>query len=63
MAVFKEACEVLGMPLDPAKKDGPARVITFLGIELDTRSMVVRLPEKRLKALKRMVGEGGGVKC
>ncbi len=62
MAVFKEACEVLGMPLEPAKETGPAQVITFLGMELDTRSMVVRLPEKRLKALKRMLREWRGMK-
>ncbi len=62
MAVFKEACEVLGMPLDPAKEEGPAQVITFLGMELDTRSMVVRLPEERLKALKRMLREWRGMK-
>ncbi len=38
-------------------------VITFLGMELNTRrSMVMRLPEERLKALKRMLREWRGMK-
>ncbi len=32
-----EACEVLGMPLDAKKEEGPAVVLTFLGIELDVQ--------------------------
>ncbi len=32
-----KACEVLGMPLDAKKEEGPAVVLTFLGIELDAQ--------------------------
>ena len=37
-------CEELGLLLAMEKLDGPAQVITFLGIELDSANMQIRLP-------------------
>ncbi len=62
MEAFKEACAVLGMPLDAKKEEGPAEVLTFLGIELDTRKLEVRLPRERLKELKKKLWEWRGRK-
>ncbi len=57
LKAFKDSCERLGMPLDPGKEKGPAEVITFLGMELDSRNMVVRLPEDKLRGLRKKLGE------
>ena len=37
------------MPLAPEKQDGPAEVLTFLGIEIDTIRQELRLPAKSWK--------------
>ncbi len=44
MSIFKETCRRLGMPLDENKEEGPSEVLTFLGMEIDTVKMEVRLP-------------------
>ena len=44
MAVFKETCQRLGMPLDENKEENPSEVLTFLGMEIDSVKMEVRLP-------------------
>ena len=41
-------CRRLGVPVAPAKCAGPTSVLTFLGFELDTNCMVVRLPQEKL---------------
>ncbi len=62
LKAFKDSCERLGMPLDPGKEEGPAEVITFLGMELDSRNMVVKLPEDKLRGLRKKLGEWRGMK-
>ncbi len=47
-AVMHETCDKLGLPPEPAKDDGPATCITFLGIDIDTVAMELRLPEDKL---------------
>ncbi len=46
LRMFKETCERLGMPLDEKKTEGPTEVITFLGIEIDSINMELRLPQR-----------------
>ena len=41
----------------PEKQDGPAEVLTFLGIEIDTVRQELRLPTNKLERLLRMVDE------
>ena len=36
------------MPLDESKEEGPSEVLTFLGTEIDTAKMEVRLPQEKL---------------
>jgi hypothetical protein len=43
MSVFSTVCDELGVPLAAEKTIGPATVIIFLGLEIDTNEMVVRL--------------------
>lgn len=41
----------LGIPLEPAKLEGPATCLTFLGIEVDTMTLQLRLPSEKLARL------------
>ena len=47
-----EVCEQLGLPMEPKKDEGPATAITFLGIELDSVAMEIRLPPEKLDRLR-----------
>ena len=53
-------------PVAPDKVVGPATTLTFLGIELDSVSMVMRLPKPKLERLKaslsRWLGRGSARK-
>ena len=40
---------MLGAPIGPGKCEGPSTCITYLGIELDTQSIEMRLPAEKLK--------------
>ena len=48
MALMHETCEQAGLPLEPSKTQGPSDKLTFLGIELDSTAMEIRLPEDKL---------------
>ena len=47
-----QLCEVLGVPVAEEKTEGPAKVITFLGIEVDSGHMQLRLPQDKLENLR-----------
>ena len=47
--------EQLGIPVAVDKLEGPAPVITFLGIELDTIKGITRLPTRKLEELQSLV--------
>ena len=49
-------CADLGVPLALDKLEGPAQCLTFLGIELDTRAGVMRLPQDKLARLRGLLG-------
>ena len=53
LAIF----ERLQVPVASHKLEGPAQCITFLGIEVDTQAMALRLPRPKLDELKRLVYE------
>ena len=50
LALVKWA-EWLGFPLVVEKVEGPSTTLTFLGIEIDTNALILRLPEEKLVAL------------
>jgi len=62
MEVFKETCLRLGMPLDPNKEEGPSTVLTFLGIEIDSVKLEVRLPQEKLSELNNLLARWRGMK-
>ena len=49
--------DLLGIPLVTDKIKGPACIITFLGITLDTLQMELRLPEEKIQRLKLLIEE------
>ena len=48
-------CEQLGLPVEPEKDEGPTTTLSFLGIELDSNAMEVRLPEQKLIRLHKLL--------
>ena len=48
LSKFKHVCDLLGVPLAPEKTQGPATLLPFLGIDLDTRLMQATLPEDKV---------------
>ena len=52
METMAAVCAEAGLPIEPSKTVGPATMITFLGMELDSLEGVIRLPEDKLRALK-----------
>ncbi len=53
--VMSHMCERLGVPLAPEKCEGPTTCLTFLGIEIDTVALELRLPAQKLVHLRRLV--------
>ncbi len=62
LQVFRKKCMRLGMPLDENKTEGPAEVITFLGIEIDSINMELRLPQEKLSELLNLLKKWRGMK-
>ena len=58
--------EELGIPLEPSKLEGPATCLSFLGIEVDTVALQLRLPPEKLlrltEILETALGEESVVK-
>ena len=52
LEVTLRVCERLGVPLAKEKLEGPTECLTFLGIELDTRAGILRLPEDKLGRIR-----------
>ena len=50
LSVFED----VGLPIAPSKLEGPTK-LTFLGIEIDTITMTIRLPAGKLAALQEMI--------
>ena len=53
----------LGLPIEEEKTEDPSTCLTFLGIELDTRVMVMHLPESKLTQLNQALAEWQGKKA
>ena len=46
--VIQEVLATLGIPLAEDKCEGTSSMLTFLGIEIDTQKMVLRLAQEKL---------------
>ena len=52
-----ECCQALGVPVASEKIEGPATTLTYLGIEMDTVNMQLRLPQDKLDRVKAVVDQ------
>jgi hypothetical protein len=48
MSTFRSLCDYMGVPLAEENTIGPACIIIFLGLEIDTLEMVKRIPQDKL---------------
>ena len=62
-ATLLATCNRLGVPIAPDKCEGPTTMLTYLGIEVDTVLMQLRLPEEKLKRVQATVAEWLGRKA
>ncbi|CAC5388495.1 unnamed protein product [Mytilus coruscus] len=49
---FRIICSDIGVPLAEEKTLGPSCIMTFLGLEIDTFEMVIRIPQDKLTEVK-----------
>lgn len=56
-SVALQLCESLWVPIAEKKLQRPTTLLSFLGIELDTVSMKLRLPQEKLHHLKDLIQE------
>lgn len=49
--IMLQVCEEAGAPVEEDKSEGPATTLPFLGIEIDTVAMELRLPPEKLHQL------------
>ena len=55
--IIFETCRELGIPLAPHKTVGPTTCLIFLGIEIDTIALELRLPQETLRKLQELLQE------
>lgn len=56
-------CQELGIPLASHKVEGPTTCLTFLGIELDSSSLSLKLPHDKLLMLRQLLDQWARAKC
>ena len=62
LAIMRDTCGITGTPVEEDKLEGRAQVIPFLGIELDTQKLEIRLPADKLTWLQQQTREWRGKK-
>ena len=55
--IFLKICMDIGVPIAEEKTMGPSQVLPFVGIELDTKLMVARLPVDKIEKFSNLVQE------
>jgi hypothetical protein len=53
LKAFQAMCDKLGVPLAPEKTVGPVPKLTFLGLEIDSESQLVKVPQGKVVALRK----------
>ena len=61
--VLESTFQDLGIPLEPSKLEGPSNCLTFLGIEVDTLDLQLRLPLEKLSRLMEELSRAKGRKA
>lgn len=59
-----QLCDQVGLPVAPEKTEGPVTTLIFLGIELDTVSLKMCLPQDKLTKLQATMAQwmGSGIR-
>ena len=52
MSVFHEKLDTLGVPVASEKIEGPTTKLCFLGFELDSEEMVIRIPMQKIEEIR-----------
>lgn len=55
MEQFYLLCETLGVPLAKEKTEGPTTSLVFLGMEINTREMSIKIPQEKVKKLNELL--------
>ena len=63
LTLLVHTCNILNLPLALHKREGPSTCITFLGIELDTVKLELRLPAEKLARLQATIRRWTTAKC
>ena len=53
--IMHYTCDTAGAPVEEQKSEGPATTLPFLGIEIDSIAMELRLPGDKLSQLKQIL--------
>lgn len=61
--LMQRVCDDAGVPVEESKSEGPASSLTFLGIEIDSVAMVLRLPADKLTQLQTLLKQCRGKKA
>ena len=51
-SILIDSFQRLGVSLEPSKLEGPSTCLTFLGIQIDTEALLLRLPAEKLSKPK-----------
>ncbi|MBV2113440.1 MAG: hypothetical protein KUF82_21005 [Candidatus Thiodiazotropha sp. (ex Ctena orbiculata)] len=57
MAVFQDKMTLLGVPVASEKTEGPTTKICFLGLEIDSEEMVIRIPKSKIDEITQKIEE------
>lgn len=63
MVIMHDVCAKACLPLEPTKTQGPSEMLTFVGIELDSSRMEVRLPTDKLTSANELLNRWRGCKA
>ena len=61
--IMHSKCQKSDTPIEVEKSEGPSTVITFLGIEINSKAMELRLPAEKLQRLQQLVSQWRGKKA
>jgi hypothetical protein len=57
MSAFEYVCNDIRIPINKNKSEGPVTILTYLGLEIDTVLMEIRVPEDKIIKAKNIISE------
>ena len=56
MNIFKKVMTEINVPIAEGKTEGSTELLTFLGLELDSNKMIVRIPWEKIQQVMEKIG-------